>query len=303
MTQRAEFDEAIALEPRPGTTGTYDACLGEGWRIGAGVNGGLLLALAGHALGLELGGSRPDGIPGHRDPLAISAYYLSPSAPGPATVTAQALRRGRAVSTGQASVTQDDGAGGQAERLRALATFGDLAALDADATTSAEPPRLPRPEECLSASEAPPDFLAHASLLERLDLRLDPATAGWAVGRPSGNGVIRGWLRMADGREPDPLLLLLAVDALPPVAFDLGHAGWTPTLELTAHVRARPAPGWLRVALRSRTDSGGYHEEDAEVWDSAGRLVALSRQLARAVAPRPAPVSGGDADEGAAASH
>ena len=112
-------------------------------------------------------------------------------------------------------------------------------------------------------------------------MRLDPATTGWAVGKPSGNGVIRGWLRMADGREPDPLLLLLAVDALPPVAFELGLPGWTPTLELTAHVRARPAPGWLRVSLTNRTLAGGFLEEDAEVWDSEGRLVALSRQLAR----------------------
>ena len=124
-----------------------------------------------------------------------------------------------------------------------LATYGDLAAVDGDVTTTAVPPQLPPPEDCLAAAQAPPSFLKHASLLERLDLRLDPATTGWAMGKPSGNGVIRGWLRMADGREPDPLLLLLAVDALPPVAFELGLPGWTPTLELTAHVRARPAPG------------------------------------------------------------
>jgi hypothetical protein len=116
-------------------------------------------------------------------------------------------------------------------------------------------------------------------------MRLDPATTGWAVGKPSGNGVIRGWLRMAEPRDPDPLLLLLAVDALPPVAFELGLPGWTPTLELTAHVRCRPAPGWLRVQLTNRTIAGGYLEEDAEVWDSTGRLVALSRQLAKASPP------------------
>ena len=279
-----EFDTGSAVVARDGEHGVYDTTLGEGWRIGGGINGGLLLATAGRALSQVF--AQVDGDqPSHPDPLAISAYYLTPGAPGPATVVTSVVRRGRAVSTGQASLFQDDG-GVEVERFRVLATYGDLAAVDGDATTTAVPPHLPPPEKCISASQAPPGFLKHASLLERLDLRLDPATTGWAMGKPSGNGVIRGWLRMADGREPDPLLLLLAVDALPPVAFELGLPGWTPTLELTAHVRARPAPGWLRVSLTNRTLTGGFLEEDAEVWDSEGRLVALSRQLARASAPR-----------------
>ena len=291
MPAQSEFDREIAMEPAGGDSGaggsgTYRGTLGEGWRIGGGINGGLLLALAGHALRRELGEPSADGIPGHADPMAISAFFLTPGAPGPVTVRTQAVRRGRAVSTGQASLLQDDGSGGEVERVRVLATYGDLAAVDGDTSTTATPPQLPDPDACVSAAQAPPQFLEHASLLERLDMRLDPATVGWAVGRPSGKGVIRGWLRMADGREPDPLLLLLAVDALPPVSFDLGMPGWTPTLELTAHVRCRPAPGWLRVSLTSRTLSGGYLEEDAEVWDSENRLVALSRQLARATSPR-----------------
>lgn len=286
MSAESEFDREIALDAADGEPGTYRGRLGEGWRIGGGVNGGLLLALAGHALRRELGETSADGIPGHSDPMAISAYYLTPGVPGAVTVRTDTVRRGRAVSTGQASIVQEDGTGGEVERVRVLATYGDLAAVDGDATTTATPPQLPDPDACVSAAQAPPQFLKHATLLERLDLRLDPATTGWAVGKPSGNGVIRGWFRMADGREPDPLLLLLAVDALPPVAFELGLPGWTPTLELTAHVRCRPAPGWLRVNLTSRTLSGGYLEEDAEVWDSEGRLVALSRQLARATSPR-----------------
>lgn len=280
----SEFDEGSAVRARSEEAGVYDAALGEGWRIGGGVNGGLLLAIAGRALSQELGGADGDR-PGHPDPLAISAYYLSPGTPGPATVRSEVVRRGRAVSTGQASLVQTH-EGQEVERVRVLATYGDLRTVDGQVSTTATPPRLPPPEQCVSTDQAPPDFLKYASLLDRLDLRLDPATTGWAVGKPSGNGVIRGWLRMADGREPDPLLLLLAVDALPPVAFELGLPGWTPTLELTAHVRARPAPGWLRVNLTSRTMSGGYLEEDAEIWDSEGRLVALSRQLARASEPR-----------------
>jgi len=164
------------------------------------------------------------------------------------------------------------------ERMRALASFGDLDA-SAEALRSAAPPEMPPPDQCLSGDQAPPDFLRASSLLKRLDLRIDPATAGWAVGKPSGKGVMRGWLRFRDGREPDPVALLFALDALPPVAFDLGLLGWTPTLEFTGHVRAKPAPGWLQVALSSENLSGGLMEEDARVWDSTGRFVAQSRQL------------------------
>ena len=45
-------------------------------------------------------------------------------------------------------------------------------------------------------------------------------------------------------------------------------------------------PGWLRLRHATRNVAGGMFEEDCEVWDSAGRLVAQSRQLARF--PRPA---------------
>jgi acyl-CoA thioesterase len=186
------------------------------------------------------------------------------------------------MSTASVSICQDGSNGSTTERVRALATYGDLDALPRDVHTTATPPQMPPPEQCLGSDLAPADFKANASLLERFDLRLDPETVGWAMGQPSGRGILRGWLRMADGREPDPLMLLLAVDALPPVTFDLGLPGWAPTLELTVHVRAKPAPGWLLVSHATRNFAGGLLEEDAEVWDSDGRLVAQSRQLARA---------------------
>ena len=121
---------------------------------------------------------------------------------------------------------------------------------------------------------------AFVPMLDRFDLRLDPAHAGWGAGEPGMTGSIAGWYRFADGREPDPIALLTICDVLPPVTFDLGMPGWAPTLELTVHVRAHPAPGWLKVRHATRTMAGGLFEEDCEVWDSAGRLVAQSRQLA-----------------------
>ncbi|MEV6108553.1 thioesterase family protein [Streptomyces sp. NPDC051940] len=281
MTDTRDFDRETAVTRKPGEPSVYDTELHGSWKVGMGVNGGLLLSVAGRALAAELGAG-PDG---HPDPFAISAYYLSTSTPGPATVSVETLRRGRTVSTGAASLIQTDEDGVPVERLRAMATFGDLDDQTDDIRTSAKPPQLPPPEECVGTESAPAEFRAQSPLLSRVELRLDPATVGWAVGAPSGKGEIRGWFRLPEGREPDPLLLLLAADILPPVSFDLGIYGWAPTLELTVHVRAKPAPGWLRVVHSTRNFAGGYLEEDAEIWDSADRLVAQSRQLARVRLP------------------
>jgi len=92
---------------------------------------------------------------------------------------------------------------------------------------------------------------------------------------------MRGYFRLREDRDPDAYLLAMAVDGLPPVVFGLGATGWAPTVELTWHMRAVPVPGPLQVAARCRHVSGGWFDEEAEVWDASGRLVAQSRQLAR----------------------
>jgi len=248
--------------------GSYAAELAPGWLVGAGVNGGYLLATIGTALRAAL--------PGKPDPLAISAHYLSASAPGSAAITVDVRRDGGSVATAAADLRQGDVA-----RISALATYGDLDLLGDDVRTTAEQPELPDPDRCVPAALAPEEVRRMAPLMERFDLRFHPDHVGWAVGEPSGRGELAAWFRLADGREPDPISLLLTVDALPPVTFDLGMPGWAPTIELTAHVRAKPAPGWLKVRHATRNMAGGLFEEDCEVWDSAGRLVAQARQLAR----------------------
>jgi acyl-CoA thioesterase len=267
-----ELDRLLTLSDGD-VPGSYRTTIEDGWAIGHAVNGGVMLAMAGTALAATFEERS------HPHPLAVSGYFLSAGQSGPTTLSTEVIREGRSMATGQASLVQDEG-GAPVERLRVLATYGDLSRLTGDVCTTAEPPVLPGPDECLKASGSGAAGPA-AAFLERFDMRLDPATAGWALGEPSRRGVIQGWLRMADGREPDPVMLLLAVDAFPPVTFDMGLAGWAPTLELSAHVRAVPAPGWLRVRVSTRNLAGGLLEEDAEVWDSEDRLVAQARQLAR----------------------
>jgi hypothetical protein len=266
----SEFDHDTAVTRRE--PGVYDIDLSAGWTIINAVNGGYLLAVLGRALA--------DALP-HPDPFTISAHYLTASHPGPAVVRTDVVRTGRTLSTGQASLFQYDDAGREIERIRVLASYGDLDDLPDDVRTSAKPPAIPPMDQCFGPEDGPAPVPGSSAITDRLMLKLDPSTLGWALGSPSGKGEMRSWFGLADGRDPDPFSLLLAVDALPPTAFELGLSGWVPTVELTVHVRCRPAPGPLRVSITTRNLAGGFLEEDAEVWDSADRLVAQSRQLAR----------------------
>jgi len=45
-------------------------------------------------------------------------------------------------------------------------------------------------------------------------------------------------------------------------------------------VRRRPAPGWVLGQFRTTDLADGRMIEDGWLWDSEGRLVAQSRQLA-----------------------
>lgn len=268
-----ELDRDVDLTEIGGSDGPdgpderrFAADLPPGWSVGGGINGGFLLALMGEAVRRT--------VPDRPHPITLAATYVGASAAGPAELTTRVLRRGTlssvAVELFQAG----------ALKISALATFSDLALLTDEVATTGAPPDLPPVEECLLSSEAPEEFLRIAPLVERFQMRFDPRSAGWLAGRPSGRGELAAWFRFPD-REPDPISLLMVADAMPPVTLDLGRPGWAPTVQLTVHVRAVPAPGWLRLRQHTRNLAGGLFEEDCEIWDSAGRLVAQSRQLAR----------------------
>ena len=264
----SEFDAATAVTRAEG--GGLVTELDPGWDVGGGIlNGGYLLSVAARAAVLE----SP-----HAHPVALSASYLRAPAAGPAALTVVPGPAGRTLS--HSSVTLSD-AGGPALTVQAT-----TATLDHSPSEFSCPmPDVPSVEECFSLAEhrhlAPPGVQVPGLSL-RVDTRLDIATAGWAFGQPSGEPVLRAWMRFADGREPDALALVTFADALPPTSFALGNLGWAPTVQLQVLVRALPAPGWCLVEARSSEIAGGWVDEDYRIWDSTGRLVAQSRQLARA---------------------
>jgi acyl-CoA thioesterase len=276
-----QFARATAVVPvvadRGPGPGRWAAEIVAGWDIGGNANGGYLLAIAARAMVAAAG--RPD-------PVTITAHYLSPGKVGPLTIEAGVRRAGRRFVTVGADVRALDdreraAPGNGRPVLTVLGTFGDLSADTTPASVElvdAAPPDLPPPDEC---NRVGLDDEFAAEFRHNLDLRLHPDDAAFMDGAPSGRPTVRGWFRLRADEPIDTIALLLAIDAFPPTAFNARlPMGWTPTVELTAHVRARPAPGWLRCAFSTRFVTGGFLEEDGEVWDDRGRLVAQSRQLA-----------------------
>lgn len=261
------FDVATAVTRAEG--GDLVADLHPGWDVGPGVlNGGYLLAVVGRAALVD----SP-----HAHPVAVSASFLRATPPGRVTLAVTPGPAGRTLAHSSVVLHGPEGPA--------------LAVQVTTATLTDEPPAysaVPAPEatpveDCLPPSDdgtlARP--MPEVGLRTRVLTRLDPATAGWAMGRPGDEPVMRGWVRLADGREPDPLALLVFSDVLPPTAWAIGRFGWAPTVQLQVLVRALPAPGWCLVESRASEIAGGWLDEDYRIWDATGRLVAQSRQLAR----------------------
>ncbi|MEO3871894.1 thioesterase family protein [Nonomuraea sp. B12E4] len=259
MTKFDEATQAIRVEE-----GCYDVCLDPGYAIGGPLNGGYLLAVILRAA--------VDASP-FEHPVSTSAQFLKAPVPGPAQVRVEPLKSGRTAAFARATLVQDGVA--QIESLITTATLNEAEPV----YTAAPASGMPDIEDCAKLPDPKPE--SNMTLNAQMELLFDPPTIGWLKGAPTGSPESRAYFRMAEPQDPDPYVLALAVDSLPPVVFSAGLRGWAPTVELTWHLRALPAPGWLTLLGGGRLISGGWFDEDVEVRDSTGRLVAQCRQLAR----------------------
>lgn len=257
-----EFDQAI--EHVALGDGVYDTPIRPGWEIGIGVNGGYLMSLIANAMRAAAG---------REAPLTVTVHYLSPASAGPARTRTQVLKSGRRYTTVSATLERDG-----KPIITALGTFGDEIHDTRGEWNLKTAPALPAFNDC-PYRKAPDNT---GGLVSRLALRFHPDDVGMFQGNISGVPRLRSWFTFADDRPVDPMALLLASDVMPPVAFNvLGYgAGPMPTIELTVHVLGVPAPGPMMLTMESSIVSGNVFEEDAEIWDSAGKCVAVSRQVA-----------------------
>ena len=290
MAQGDRFSRDTAVEAVG--DGRFRGRIDEGWSVvdGAAPNGGYVMALAARAMrAVSTHPDRPHPDRPHPDPVTLTAHFLAPPAPGPVEIDVEVVRSSARHTTLTATLRQ-----GGRECTRLLGAFTDLSRATGPDRVDLAPPAFPPVSACIDATAG---ALARAAtgeipsfpIQERFDHRQPAELAGWAVGRPTGRGEMGGYVRFADAGEDDAmdtLGLLVVADCYAPAVFNtaVGSTSWVPTVELTVQVRGRPVPGYLAAQFTTRAITRGYLEEDGRIWDAAGHLVALSRQLA--LAPR-----------------
>lgn len=258
----SSFAQATAVTAAGPTSFTVD--LHPGWTIGGRPNGGYLLATVGRAAA---------AVSAQPHVLTATGTFLASPEPGPASVEVEILRSGRTVDQVRARLSQ-----GSAACLEAAFTLGRF-----------DPASQPRHQQGFPAAPttAPTDGFrlpammpngTPVAIMGEVDLRLDSMHV-FTTG-PSGRGELSGWLDLPEDGDFDPLSLVYAADALPPATFDIALTGWVPTLELTVHVRALPAPGPVHVLHQARLIDDGRVDESCTVRDVTGRIVAHGAQLA-----------------------
>jgi len=250
--------------------GVYWGTVSKHWNIGANPNGGYLLSIVLGAIA-RLSSEHPD-------PLSVTTHYLRPGLADTACeVRVELIRKGRTLTTARAQLAQ---AG--KTRLEVLAAFGDLTVHGAKVAetipVTLAAPTIPGPLDCPERSGVAQGV--DLPIKDRIEIRVNPENQEQFSGSGGGKAEVSGWIRMRDKTPSTSITAVMFTDAFPPALFGLlGVIGWVPTIELTVHVRRRPATPWLLGRFVTDDLQGGRMVESGALWDETGALVAQSRQL------------------------
>jgi acyl-CoA thioesterase len=257
------FDLDIVMEHKGGCD--YEGIVTRNWSIKGNPNGGYLMAFLTSAMQKQSD---------KKWPVIVTANFLTKCEAGKKSrVTVEAISAGKQLNRYQASLTQNG-----TEITRCWATFMDEGNCDKSANRyEKEAPEMPAREVCVSLPVMP-EF----TLIEHMDVLLAPSCAGWLKGDLSPISEQKGWIKFKDDRPCDALSLLLTADSFPPpILASQGAVAWVPTIEYSVSVRDLADTPWIKAIFRSHYLTCDIIEEDGELWDENGKLLAISRQIAQ----------------------
>lgn len=245
----------------------FSLALSDKWSINGSANGGYIMALLTRAMDSGcLETDRPDRA------AILTANYIDRCHHCPSDIRVETMGESGNFVRKQARLIQEG-----RECIRAMGTFVKPQGNDFETAYERGPEHIAPWDACI-----PTPAMPGYSLFDQIDLRLDPVSAGWMNGSLSDRSVMKGWIRFREDRPIDLAALTLFADCFPPCVFaGRGMVAWVPTIEYSVNVRQLPESYRLKGIFTTKFISNGLVEEDGELWDEAGNLVALSRQIAK----------------------
>jgi acyl-CoA thioesterase len=240
--------------------------------VGNTPHGGYLMAIMNKAL---------SSVMPHPSAINSNVYYLERTEPAETEIHVEILRTSKGSTMGQAKLIQDG-------KIRCL-----FSGLYSDFTYMKGYSGLGTPLPSIMHSVAEEEYKVMSydilkpgstpSFIQQLELSVHPQHAWWDREIASGESEARcsGYLELIGG-PADEFVLSYLSDILPPVVQNkYGSLGWVPTLTLTTNIRQLPTTNKLFIDGLAKDISNGYFEQDCNIWDMNGNLVATSRQLAK----------------------
>lgn len=245
---------------------SYQLVIPDAWAQGRTVFGGMTSALAYQAA--------ENLITDERLPRSFHCNFIGPINVGEeVTVTAEILRTGKNVTQILAKVMQNGQVGVMAQVCFGVSRDSKLVSL-AD-----EQHQMPLPKRGRFIPQIPklvPAFVQH------FDLATEKGSL--AFGK-SDDAVLHGWSRYKKPPKKMTIAFLIALmDAWPPTMFQLmrlpapaSTMSWD--VEFIDPSLALSPEKWFASHTQARHVKDGYGHEEAQFWDQAGNLIALSRQV------------------------
>ena len=255
------FDDDMKLTMEK--PGLFTGKITENWSINDVPNGGYIMALITEAM--KRSSDKTD------TPI-LTSNYLAKCTPGAIEIQVKVLSRSKQFTRFEATLLQE----GQ-EKVRSLGTFAQSKDECFIEQVEATIPETAPLEECIAV----PAFEKY-TLYNHMDVRLDPRCAGWMDGKLTEKSEQCGWIKFKHDRPFCMASIALIADSFPPaVLATQGMIAWVPTIEFSVNIRNIPQTKWLKCLFRTRFINCGLVEEDGEIWDEEGIIIALSRQIAQ----------------------
>ena len=270
MNQFEQFQSALKLDQV--SENIFSFTPDSRYFVGNTPHGGYLLALMNKALSSVLT---------HPNSINSNVYYLDRTEPKPAELHVEVIRTSRGSSMGQVRLMQNG-------KLTCL--FSALCS-DFQYMKGHSGLETPLPEIMNSVPENQfkvmnyENFKAGStpSFIQQLEMSVHPDHAWWDrdISMDVAEARCSAFLELKGGAA-DTFVLSYLADILPPVVQNkYGSLGWVPTLTLTCNIRQLPKTNRLVIDGLARDITNGYFEQDSNIWDMDGNLVATSRQLAK----------------------